>query len=325
MPGGPSNSADFGPPTTRGLENRPKHRETDEGKSSGHPCPSTPPSASGEAFQPCDQGPGPGEARTRSEKLKEVARSQRSLTSRRESKAAISISWSGNTSDFAEPLDYISQYSREEQEPLPRPLGGSTRSNLNGLNRISQNPRKEQDLYFSPTVGVPPNTQSTGRYNFLFPKGANNMSVLSRSWSVPITGSFQTTHPRILCRAELPACQQFYFRISRWSLNKPSGTCKTWLAFSFSHCSVTNWKYEWKNKQKIILKSCYVWDKNRDRKKEGLSSNEIFATCTWIHPWSKTQRKDAAIKMRRETEAAKFPAFPLLWFSCIVRELEKIL
>lgn len=84
MPGGPSNSADFGPPTTRGLENRPKHRETDEGKSSGHPCPSTPPSASGEAFQPCDQGPGPGEARTRSEKLKEVARSQRSLTSRRE-------------------------------------------------------------------------------------------------------------------------------------------------------------------------------------------------------------------------------------------------
>lgn len=41
-------TADFCPPTIRGLANRRKRRESGEGKASGRPRPSTPPSAAGQ-------------------------------------------------------------------------------------------------------------------------------------------------------------------------------------------------------------------------------------------------------------------------------------
>ena len=116
-----------------------------EGKASGRPRPLTLLSAVGRGFS----SPGTeGVARLillPDQKLKEVAGSRVSLTSPREMKAAILTSRSGNTSNNAELLDYISQHPREQPEARSR-LRVRLRSRLRDPQpeSNSQSPRKER-------------------------------------------------------------------------------------------------------------------------------------------------------------------------------------
>lgn len=149
--------------------------------------------------------------------------SQASLTSPKETKAAILTSRSGNTSDNAELLDYISQHPREQPEPLSRlRVRRESRPRNPRPECNSQSPRKERASHScSPVAEMPPKMQSSFMLSY-FSIGANTCLrkcraalcfLISRSGSVPIPESVWTTHPRILCRTELPASLQFPFEL----------------------------------------------------------------------------------------------------------------
>lgn len=132
-------------------------------------------------------------------------------------KAALSTSCSGSAWDGRELWNYTSQHPREERQPLPRPSRRKCRLQLPRPNRISQNPRGEQASCSRPqVVEVPPNPLSTGLWVPISPVEQITKPRFPRAEVPP---KVWTTHPRILCRAELPASLQFSFCISRWNLS----------------------------------------------------------------------------------------------------------
>ena len=168
------------------------------------------------AFLPCDRIPSPADPRTGWEKLKETAGSQ-GITH-------LPVRTKGRNRNllkrkylqlFAAPGLHFPGSPRGEGATTPPPTGSDVFDSA-GLNRISQNPRKQRGSCSCPPVGEIPADTHSADYDFYFPSAANNPSALSRSGSSESQEASETTPPRMLSAAELPTCLQFYFWISRW-------------------------------------------------------------------------------------------------------------
>ena len=201
--------------------------------------------------------PGPGQ------KKKRQLAPRKSLTYPWEPKSATATSWRGNTSNYSELLDYISQ----------DPLTGSDVIHSRPRSNFPESTKAARFVFSRSGRGNTIRHAQRWIMLFYFLRGANNPSALSRSGSSESQEASETTRPRMLSAAELPTCLQFYFSISRWSMCKPSGACSTWpffFFFFFFSFPDRNWKYVWKSKWQIIVKAWYVWRKNRDRKRAEL-------------------------------------------------------
>lgn len=168
---GDSQTVDFSPPTTPGLVNSPQTQRNPAGnrKASGRPRPSIPPSV---ASLGCSALLPKTESSRSQDRVRKVKRDGRlpgnhsptcenrrpqSQPPKAEIPSTIRSSWT------------ISQDPREGQELLPRPLTRSDVFDIAGLNRISQNPRKQRGSCFCPRVGeTPPDTHSAGLCLFIF-------------------------------------------------------------------------------------------------------------------------------------------------------------
>lgn len=205
-------TADFCPPTIRGLANRRKRRESGEGKASGRPRPSTPPSAAGQGSSALWPRTKPGWSQDQIRKVKRNRRLPKitHLPERTEGRNRNLLKRKYLRLRGAPGLHFPAspRGTRAAAPPPGAKVPTPTSTAWIQFPRIHE----RGGFVFSPS-GIRNASKHAQHWIvlFYFPSGSINTSALSWSGSAPITGSVETTRPRILCRAELPACLQFYF------------------------------------------------------------------------------------------------------------------